>query len=151
MRHHRALRRQLGVGLIEVLIAVLILSIGLLGIGLVQTRALSNNNSSMGRSMATVASYSILDAIRADRSNLAAYETTVTADSCDDPDDAGSLAEYQLSQWCIELGQTLGEADTTTGTVECTDGQCTVTIQFDDSRIGAGGSDAQTVITQALL
>src|SRR3546814_19309439 len=65
--------RQRGVGMIEVLVSVLVLSVGLLGIALVQTRALANNTSSMGRSLATVATYTILDAIRADRANLAAY------------------------------------------------------------------------------
>src|SRR3546814_15356356 len=61
--------RQRGVGMIEVLVSVLVLSVGLLGIALVQTRALANKTSSMGRSLATVATYSILEAIRADRAN----------------------------------------------------------------------------------
>src|SRR3546814_2019651 len=75
--------RQRGVGMIEVLVSVLVLSVGLLGIALVQTRALANNNSSMGRSLATVATYSILEAIRADRANLAAYSAiSVEGGSC---------------------------------------------------------------------
>ena len=143
--------QQRGVGLIEVLIAVLILSIGLLGIALVQTRSLSGNNSSMARSMAVVASYSILEALRADRANAltGAYNDTVAGDDCPD---SGTLAETQLGHWCDELAASLGESDSTTGTINCTTaGACTITVQYDDSRIGHGGTDAQSVVTQAQI
>lgn len=142
---------QRGLGLIEVLVAVLILSIGLLGVGLVQLRTLSGNNSSMARSMAVVASYSILESMRADRANAlaAAYNDTVTAGDCPD---AGTLAETQLHNWCLELAASLGDNEATSGTVNCNaGGACTISIQFDDSRIGAGGNAAQRVVTQAQL
>lgn len=149
-RAYRPLAREHGVGLIEILVAVLILSIGLLGIALVQTRALSNNNSSMSRSMATIASYTILDAMRADRANLASYDDiTVTGDDC--PDAGGSLASAQISDWCRQLAATLGEADTTIGTIDCNGNECTVTVQFDDSRVGVSGASDQKVETKAAL
>lgn len=134
--------------------AVLILSIGLLGISMVQARALSSNNSSIGRSMAVVASYSILEAMRADRVDAlgGAYNQTVTANSSCTVGTTTAFATTQLASWCVELRNTLGIADSTTGTVSCdATGDCTVTIQFDDSRIGAGGSDTQQVITRAML
>lgn len=143
--------RQDGVGLIEVLVAVLVLSIGLLGVAAVQTRALANNNSAIARSMATVASYSILDAMRADQANAiaGAYNTTVTANNCPS---TGSFAQTQLNYWCTELGATLGAVDTTTGQVACTGvGDCTITVTYNDSRIGVMGSSAQQVVTQAML
>ena len=65
-------RHQAGVGLIEVLVAVLVLSIGFLGVAALQARSMSTNNSAMVRSMATIASYSILDAMRADLPNAVA-------------------------------------------------------------------------------
>ncbi|HQS02359.1 MAG: type IV pilus modification protein PilV [Halothiobacillus sp. 24-54-40] len=144
-------KAQLGVGLIEILIAVLILSIGFLGIAALQAKSLSTNNSAMARSMATVASYSILDAMRADRTNALAggYKGTVTANACPA---SGTLAQSQISQWCADLGQALGATATTTGNVNCSaTGDCTITIQFDDSRAGAGGSSTQQVITKAML
>lgn len=143
--------RQRGIGLIEVLVAVLVLSIGLLGIAAVQMRALANNNSAMARSMATVASYSILDAMRADRTNAlgGAYNTTVVASNCPE---TGTFAQTQLNYWCQQLGYRLGAVDTTTGQVSCTSvGDCTVTITYDESRIGVMGSNAQTVVTKAQL
>lgn len=144
-------KAQKGVGLIEVLIAVLVLSIGFLGMAALQAKSLSTNNSSMARTMAVVASYSILDAMRADRANALAgsYNKSVTADNCGA---AGGLAGDQLQQWCTQLGDDLGATASTTGTVNCSaTGDCTVTIQFDDSRAGAGGANNQQVITKAML
>lgn len=150
---------QAGVGLIEVLVAVLLLSIAFLGIAALQGRSLSTSNSAMARSLATIASYSILDAMRADISSARAgkYDRTgnskISADAC--PDASGTLAETQLGQWCAQLGQGLGLAETTTGQVSCKDtgvtADCTVTITFDDSRAGVGGSRVQTIATRAML
>lgn len=149
--------RQSGVGLIEVLVAVLVLSIGFIGIAALQARSLSTNNSAMARSMATVASYSILDAMRADLKNAVgkAYNTTVTANAC--AASAGDLASAQLNQWCKVGLAPLGVSASTTGTIDCepatgtTTAFCTVTIQFDDSRAGLGSSTAQQVVTKAML
>jgi len=146
--------RQAGVGLIEVLIAVLVLSIGFLGMAALQAKSLSTNNSAMSRSMATIASYSILDAMRADRTNAlgAAYNGPVTANNCPTATATNSLAKTQLDAWCSQLAQNLGPLATTTGTVNCSGtGDCTITIQFDDSRAGTGGSNTQQVITKAML
>ena len=78
------------------------------------------------------------------------YNTTVTAGSC--PTTTSTLAQAQLGQWCGQLNETLGAVATTKGAVNCdTTGNCTVTITFDDSRAGVGGTANQTVITQAIL
>ena len=150
--------RQRGVSMLEVLIAVLIVSIGFLGMAALQARALSTNNSAMARSMATVASYSILDAMRADLVNAGtgSYNKTVTANSCASVSAATALATAQLQSWCTELGNTLGAVATTTGAINCsaaapTSINCAVTIQFDDSRAGVGGSKTQQVVTRAGL
>ena len=146
-------RRQAGVGLIEVLIAVLVLSIAFLGIAALQAMSLSTSNSSMARSMATIASYSILDAMRADVVNARAgtYNTPngspITASAC--PAAGTTLATWQVNQWCQQLGQTLGAVATTTGAINCpASGDCTITVSFDDSRAGVGGSSTQQIITK---
>ena len=159
---HRSCRRsgaatQSGVGLIEVLVAVLVLSIGFLSVAALQARSLSTNNSAMARSMATMASYSILDAMRADLTNAVggAYNGTIKANAC--PSASASLANSQLSQWCkTDLAQ-LGVSASTAGTITCTaaagtpTAYCTVTVQFDDSRAGLASSTAQQVVTKAML
>lgn len=147
-------RHQRGVGLIEVLIAVLVVSIGFLGVAALQVYSLSTNNSAMARSMATVASYSILDAMRADRENAlnGSYNTTVTAGSCEKAN--ATLASDQLYQWCNLLSGYLGDASTTKGTVNCVQAtaNCTVTIVFDDSR-STGDEDlkAHKIVTKAAI
>ena len=54
-----------GVGLVEVLVAVLVLAIGLLGIAALQATTLRNSQSSIERTQAVVQTYTILDAMRA--------------------------------------------------------------------------------------
>lgn len=146
--------QQHGVGLIEVMVAVLVLSVAFLGIAALQAMSLSANNTAMARSMATIASYSILDAMRADSSNAAGgsynTDTALKASSC--PTDTSTLANSQLVQWCGLLGNTLGAAATTTGSINCTSlGDCTITISFVDVRKGADGNKQQTVTTRAML
>ena len=167
MRHYRPNRRQRGIGMLEVLIAVLIVSIGFLGMAALQAKALSTNNSAMSRSMATVASYSILDAMRADIANAegGAYNGTVLASSCHSVGSSG-LPRTQLVTWCMQLADRFGALATTKGTVDCTavtttvagTADCTITIQFDDSHSGpavastsAGASNTVQVVTRAQL
>jgi len=148
-------RAQRGVGLIEVLVAVLLLSIAFLGVAALQAKSLSTNNSAMARSMATMASYSILDAMRADYDVAIAggYNTgsAIKANACPAAD--STLKNMQLNDWCTQLGQALGQTETTTGSIACsgTQGDCTVTITFDDSRAGKGGASNQTVVTKGML
>lgn len=150
--------QQVGVGLIEVMVAVLVLSIAFLGIAALQARSLSTTNSAMARSMATIASYSVLDAMRLDVSGARAgsYNRTddakVVANAC--PASDGSPAGSQINQWCGQLAASFGAVETTTGQINCTDAtvtaDCTVTIRYDDTRTGTG-SAVQTVTTRAML
>jgi|SRR5581483_3572819 len=162
----RLTARQDGVGFVEILVAVLLLSVGALGIALMQSHSLANNSSSMGRSMAVVMSYSILEAMRADRDAVVAgsYNTTVAGNNC--PAATPNLYNKQLNAWCTQLAQVLGAVATTTGNISCTGTTpaCTITVTFDDSRIGnnvaagtnaaanqSGGKSAQTVVTTSKL
>lgn len=150
---------QAGVGLIEVLIAVLVLSIGFLGMAALQSKALSNNNSAMVRSIGTIATYSILDAMRVDKEGTAAGDyagSSVTVPSswsapgdCSGLGTGSDLSKANLNQWCDDLGSLMGPG--TKG--EITDvGSNTydITITFNDER-ATGGSASETMITRARL
>jgi type IV pilus assembly protein PilV len=162
--------KQTGVGLIEVLIAALVLSIGFLGIAALQARALANNSSAMMRTQAAIAGYSILDAMRADRASAGAgaYNTTATygLDGSGDPQCTLSsaltgLANNQVQAWCLgsnsippdglaSLGVNAAGVGAS-GRISCdNDGECTITISFDDAR-GSGGSNAQTLTVKTML
>lgn len=154
---HRSLRprsNQAGVGLIEVLVAVLVLSIAFLGVAALQAMSLSTNNTAMARSMATIDSYSILDAMRIDRAaaESGTYTTTVKAGGCAATTSGSTLASVQLSQWCKQLGGNLGASNTTTGKIDCSGtGDCTITVTFDITRSAVDQSSTQTVVTRAML
>ncbi|MFP7721976.1 type IV pilus modification protein PilV [Lysobacter sp. A3-1-A15] len=140
-----------GAGLIEVLVAVLIMAIGLLGIAAMQATALRNSQSSLERSQAVVQSYSIIDAMRANRVVALAggYNMGMT---CAPPGGGGSLVANDQAIWIRDLQDTMGS--TACGEVVCNAGNCTVTVQWDDSRAGpqgATGDTEQAVETQTRI
>lgn len=143
-----------GSSLIEVLIAVLIMGVGMLGIAAMQATALRNSQSSLERGQAVAHSYAILDAMRADRVAAMANAYNSAALLCAPPASDGSLANAGLADWISGLEATFGNSDSTCGQVQCDGADCTVTVQWDDSRgddgVAAGDSEHQ-LITQAVL
>lgn len=152
-------KTQRGVGLIEILVALLIVTIGFLGVAALQVATLSTNNSAMARSMAVVSLYSMVDILRLDKTAALAghYDGSVTADNCPA---AGTFPQTQLNQWCEQLASNLGAASTTTGAIDCVSnsvehGYCTVTIKFADDRSGIGGgldgNGITTIVTKTAI
>ena len=137
---HVAVHKQRGVGLVEVLIAVLVLSIGLLGLAGLQLRTLRNNQSALERGMAVVQSHAIADAMRADRANAielaTEYDITLTA-----ANPTGSLfREVAVRRWRENLVASLGAG--ATGSISCNGALCTIVVQWNDQR-GTQGSAAE--------
>ena len=148
-RHPRQMR---GVGLIEVMVVVLLVSIGFLAAAALFARSLASNTSSMTRSLVVIQGASILDAMRADlnAARQGAYNTTVVGNACPSP--GTSLASQQIHTWCTRLAAAAGSSAQTQGAIVCSaSGDCTITVQFDDSRAGPGGSDRQTSIIRGML
>lgn len=151
-------RLNAGVSLIEVMIAVLIMGVGLLGIAAMQATALRNNESALERTQATIQSYSIIDAMRANRQNAlgGAYNLART---CTAPTDNTTLAQNDLRRWVNSLKDTLGDNDGSCGTIACNGNECAITVEWDDSRATEGsatstavaGNAARQVITRARL
>jgi type IV pilus assembly protein PilV len=148
--HQRTAKRQKGATLIEVLVAVLILSFGLLGMAALQIRALKGNHSSTQRSQAVMASYYIIDAMRVDKTSAVAGDYNF--DECSAPAAGSSLSSVNLNDWMVTLKANIGQpTDTTTcGKITCdATGVCTVVVKWDDTR--AGGLGAQTLETKTQL
>lgn len=155
--------RQAGVGLVEILVAVLILGFGLLGVAAMQSLALRNSQSSMERSQAVIQSYAMIDAMRANAEQAKQGAYNMSALRCATPTDAPaaadkgqSLAAADQAAWIRSLGASLGRKTSTCGQVKCTaTGLCEVTIQWDDTRGttagGESGSDKSTHTLQAQL
>ena len=129
-------RRQMaGVGLVEVLIAVVILAFGMLGIAAMQATSLRNSQSALERSQATVQTYAILDAMRANLSvaRIGGYDLTTM--TCAVPDaDPANLAANDLHDWIASLKATLGDNDRTCAQIVCGSLACDIKVQWDDSR-----------------
>lgn len=145
---------QSGATLIEILVAVLILSFGMLGMSALQIRALQGNQSSIQRSQAVMLNYLIMDTMRADRETAkgGGYDTN-NAFVCGSGGITGSgLAKDNLRHWLDAAETTLGSSSTnsTCGYVDC-DGsfKCIVRLKWDDSK--AGGDSAQTVELNSVL
>jgi type IV pilus assembly protein PilV len=149
--HTSTLRLQRGVGLIEVLVAVLILALGLLGMAGLQSKSLRANQSSYARSQAVMLSYYMMDAMRADRASalLGNYNQTSLCNA--DAITGSTLSDNNLRDWVDSLRDALGDQPTTCGSVACdsTTGICTVGVIWDDER--AGGLGDQTFLTRSRL
>ncbi|WP_038053012.1 type IV pilus modification protein PilV [Thioalkalivibrio sp. ALJ1] len=103
-------RRATGVTLIEVLVALLVLSIGLIGVAALQANALQANHGSQMRSQATNLAYDIADRMRANREAALnnAYVGEYDAVGCPDsatniPDSTGTVAADDITEWRIAL------------------------------------------------
>lgn len=146
IRRRPAIRAQRGVGIIEVLIALLIMSIGLLGMAALQVRTMRNNQSAMERSMAVAETHAIADAMRADRVNAINGRFDIGLD--DDAPTGSTFRETVLAAWRANLESALGEG--ATGSVDCNGTLCEIVIQWNDSR-GAEGEEEQQITTWVQL
>ncbi len=151
------LGRQPGVSgftLIEMLIALLIVTIGLLGMAGLQAYSLKNNVSAYYRSQANNRVYEILDLMRANRP--AALAGAYDIDFEDPAPDGASRAEIDVAHWRNALRA--GEADDLSnpaglplgnGAIDCTNNApvCTIIVEWDDTRGSAEGSRQQIAIS----
>ncbi len=133
-------RMHSGVSLIEALVALLVLSIGLLGLANLQLTAIRNAHSAHMRSQASILAQDILDRMRANRANATAYAITLSATA----PTGSTVSDQDLADWLKALATNLPQGD---GAISVAVGgnttTVTVTIQWDDSR-GLDGSTTQT-------
>jgi type IV pilus assembly protein PilV len=124
-------RRQDGFSMLEVLISLLILSIGLLGLASLQITGLQNNQSAYLRSQATILSSDIVDTMLGNR--RAATLGEYNHQSFDQaPPGGSSRAAQDLQAWWSNLNVLLPDGR---GTVNVTsDGIVTIRIRWLDER-----------------
>ena len=96
-----------GFTLLEVLVALLILAIGLLGLAALQSVSLKYNHQSYERTQATLLAYDMLDRMRANpRGNYGANPTSdpgCISASCT----ANQLAEHDIYHWRMAISRSL--------------------------------------------
>ncbi len=122
--------KQSGFGLLEILVSVLVLSVGLLGLASLHVTGMRANHSAYYRTQSTILAYEIIDRMRVnaeeardgdyDVADISSFSSSTT------------LADNDLSAWKDNLAAVL---PTYGGSIDCDDhGNCTVQVQWDDSR-----------------
>jgi type IV pilus assembly protein PilV len=119
-----SIKNQSGVGLIEVLVAVLILGTALLTLTSLQTRSLQFNQSAYLRSQANILAYDIIDRIRINRGQADNYDLDFTSTV----PTGTSLRDTDLREWRTNVAKLLPGG---TGKVSCDNNKkCTIQIQW---------------------
>ncbi|MFT3762133.1 MAG: type IV pilus modification protein PilV [Pseudoxanthomonas sp.] len=132
-----SLSRPSGFTLIEVMIAILVLGVGLLGFALMQTMSVRFAQSSNQRTQAVNLAYDLLDLMRSNRLYAANYTTaTFTGGSattdCDFPTGTDASIANNVERWQCQVRAALG-ADAAAN-VTYNDGVATVNLTWGDQR-----------------
>ena len=138
-----------GFSLIEVLVALIVLSIGLLGLAAIQITGLKDNQSAYFRTSATVLAYDMTDRMRLNRSVAEAggYNLAMT----DSAPTGTTLADVDRITWLNNISTTLPVGDGAIGLTTVGGKQIiAITIQWDDSR-GTSGSATQNFVVSTEL
>jgi len=153
---HAVRKQQSGFTLIEVLVSVLVLSIGLVGVAALQGVSLKNTQSAFMRSQATALAYDVADRMRANviaaRTGLYDPDTAAAVTACKSTTGctAQDMAKHDLAEWnaaiatYLPMGQGFVCVDSTpddgasAASPACDDSgtQLTVKIWWDENRDG---------------
>lgn len=127
-----------GFTLLEVMIAVLIMAIGLLGFALLQTMSVRFTQSANQRTKATNLAYDVLDQMRSNRLLAAQYtgasfdKDAVVPPACPQQNVGDISVTINGTIWRCRVRQALG--DGSSGVVTYNNGVATVTIRWNDQR-----------------
>ena len=144
----KAVAGERGFTLIEVMIAVFILTVGLMAMGAVQMVSLRSGGNSFMRTQASLAAADMADRMRANIAGVAAGNYTAigppvpadpdcTANNCT----VAQMAQEDASQWLTSLTANRGLARAM-GTVVCpgVGVMCAITVMWDGRHNGASGT-----------
>lgn len=133
---------QTGFTLIEVLVSVLVLSIGLLGLASLQANSLRYNSDSSVQTQATYLANDMADRMRANAGKAADYPGTSAAvdtscygaSGCSADEMVGNdIAEWEAAVAALPAGQ---------GTItDIGGGLFTITVMWDENRTGVNGTN----------
>lgn len=146
-----------GFTLVEVLIAVLVLSIGLLGLASLQANSLKNNYSAYMRSQASILANDIADRIRSNPGDAAGGalagdynligpglaaggSTACEAGVCN----SATLSAYNIADWSDKVRTSLPGGN---GTIRGNGALFTVTVMWDDEKRGVNGTNCSGNLT----
>ena len=118
-----------GFTLLEVLVAIVILSIGLLAVAGMQTQSMRSSGNALYRSQAVLGCEDILDRMRANIEAADSGDYDLPMD-LEPPETPADVADNDLVEWIEGLATNLPAGD---GSVESDGDIITVTVQWSDS------------------
>lgn len=155
-----------GFTLVEVMVAMVILAVGLLGLASLMVRSQQSNESAYSRSQASLLAYDIIDRMRANKvayssseprkvsyaTQSSAYAFSVLP-TCGTPANgnqaAGSAqAAQDLSQWCNTLTSSLPGLDINSTSIERDGNRYTVRIQWQEPSSDGFGTQQINMVTE---
>ena len=144
-KYSTAAPRSDGFTLIEVLVSVLVLSIGMLGIASLQATSLRHNSDSSMQTRASYIASDMADRIRANSSVAASYVGNYVAAPFG-PDNGSCEATtcgtaQMLANDVAEWNTQLTELPAGQGTITLAAGLYTITVLWDEARTGAVGTN----------
>lgn len=140
-KEHVTGRVDSGFSLIEVLVALLILSVGLLGLAGLQGRSLREGNDALRRTQAVQYAEDILDRMRANRANAGQYAIVLGAPV----NGYDGIVETDLTEWKSGLANSLPGGD---GSVALGGNLVTVIVVWLDGDPETNPDNTITVVTR---
>lgn len=125
-----AMRHQQGSTLIEVLVAILLTAVGVMGAAAVQLQSVKFNQTAKFRSTAVFLANDIADRLRANRGE--ALDGSYDLEMTDDAPSGDEMHQLDLREWLGELAQRMPEGD---GEIVRDGRRFTVRIQWDEGRL----------------
>ncbi len=157
--------RSAGFSLVEVLVALIVLSVGLLGIAKMEALALSSTSVASMRSLAAIEASSLADAMHVNRGYwTTASNVTITVSGatitgapatnvdCSNgganaPCTPANLAGYDLSTWATALNKLLPNDAATIQCNQSTPIECSIQIQWSEQAVAMSNGQAAAAST----
>lgn len=122
-----------GYSLIEVLVAMVVLSLAVLGFAALQITGLTSNKIAMGRSQASMLAYTITDAMRANRTKAISNAYDRALDDATPSSSSTEQADLDLNEWLTNLANALPSGKGSIS-VDTSTNVATVVVQWNENK-----------------
>ena len=143
-------KQQKGFTLLEAMVAMVVFSVGLLGLGALQMAGMTNTQSALYQSIATQMAYDMADRIRSNPAGAKAtdYDAIVSGVPGTNPSCSTTCTSTQVSQrdnyqWAVNLRDMLpGGIGTVLSAIDANGTKSfTITVMWDNAKSGATGTN----------
>lgn len=143
MKQTKIIKQESGFTMIELLVTLIILSIGLLGLAALQANSMTNNHNAYLKSQATILANDMSDRLRANIVGVRAGSYNNINGIAVNPGcitvgcTSAQMAAYDSFEWNTTLSQQLPAGQ---GTVVGNGATFVITVRWDEARNGANGT-----------